>query len=794
MKRNNLNAILLALCPISTIAAGCGSTDDSIDDAVDGNQDEEASPRVENVQLTRLAMTSADKATMLRPINIEVELDVAGEPFDSDVLVGLTADDGELGCVLGAMEAKLDEAGASHLTMNGEFLVKGECALLIDRPDVELFASFDPWGEVDVERNGDTPEDVTTIYDVTRASMLGTEECDDCRIETSVSASPGLDAQLREVSLGSSVAVLPVAANAHQTEMPADSRPHFTVSTGTRIDGLDRGQLPDEGEAYLTYRIRPLADASGTEALDANGMGWAPLLERVDSEDGTAQYFEQTAIETKGGHALQHAATVYIGDDMAERMSVGDWHRVNEFELQTCVGTDFDQAIYAGESAPRDNDCATLPVIVARDFVDATGTSVATRTPEGSAKARRAQSYGVSWGVNNHFAGTNYYNGISFVTWLDLNATDAATKTYGGHTVSGPATWFEAGAKSKATVFNNEMTVLNAYVTAIGYNSGAGGIDAKVEALGQTIMDTGYIGSSTGAELTLEQMLAAAGRSTTTTWDAQYPLVGYSFDDGCGTVSAGIFLKGEIGLDNQETKITVSGGANGGTATGVIAPVAAVLAESKASAGYNGFLSVNISLSMAIDILRVLVPFTSTATANLANNTLSIINSADLTISSLSGTIDFAFDYNYPCLKWAGPFPYSGTCSGEHNHNLASWTGPSQTWNLFTHNGGTYTLGSGSSTTTPIFAGFAIPKNFELPLPLGWLGAGTHTVRLSGTGDADLYVRNGEAPTTSAYDCRPYSGGSDEVCTVTLSEPTEVFAMVRGYSDLSVISLEMTEN
>ncbi len=42
--------------------------------------------------------------------------------------------------------------------------------------------------------------------------------------------------------------------------------------------------------------------------------------------------------------------------------------------------------------------------------------------------------------------------------------------------------------------------------------------------------------------------------------------------------------------------------------------------------------------------------------------------------------------------------------------------------------------------------------------------AGDITAVLSGTGDADLYLRRGEAPTSTDYDCRPYASGSDERC------------------------------
>src|SRR6185295_18699004 len=44
--------------------------------------------------------------------------------------------------------------------------------------------------------------------------------------------------------------------------------------------------------------------------------------------------------------------------------------------------------------------------------------------------------------------------------------------------------------------------------------------------------------------------------------------------------------------------------------------------------------------------------------------------------------------------------------------------------------------------------------------------AGTTSFSVSGgTGDADLYVRRGSAPTTSVFDCRPFVNGNSETCT-----------------------------
>jgi len=54
---------------------------------------------------------------------------------------------------------------------------------------------------------------------------------------------------------------------------------------------------------------------------------------------------------------------------------------------------------------------------------------------------------------------------------------------------------------------------------------------------------------------------------------------------------------------------------------------------------------------------------------------------------------------------------------------------------------------------------------------------------MSGSGDPDLYVRFGSAPTTSAYDCRPYKSGAAETCTLTVpAGQTQAFIAVRGYS------------
>jgi serine protease len=67
--------------------------------------------------------------------------------------------------------------------------------------------------------------------------------------------------------------------------------------------------------------------------------------------------------------------------------------------------------------------------------------------------------------------------------------------------------------------------------------------------------------------------------------------------------------------------------------------------------------------------------------------------------------------------------------------------------------------------------------------PFSVVAGTTFKVAMTGTGDPDLYVQFGAAPTTSSYACRPYLTGAAETCTVTVpAGQTSAYIMVRGYS------------
>ena len=76
--------------------------------------------------------------------------------------------------------------------------------------------------------------------------------------------------------------------------------------------------------------------------------------------------------------------------------------------------------------------------------------------------------------------------------------------------------------------------------------------------------------------------------------------------------------------------------------------------------------------------------------------------------------------------------------------------------------------------------------------------AGTQELVVSisgGTGDADLYVRQGSSnPTTSAYDCRPYKNGNAETCTFTNPTAGTWKIGLRAYSSFSGVTLDICNN
>ncbi len=104
-----------------------------------------------------------------------------------------------------------------------------------------------------------------------------------------------------------------------------------------------------------------------------------------------------------------------------------------------------------------------------------------------------------------------------------------------------------------------------------------------------------------------------------------------------------------------------------------------------------------------------------------------------------------------------------------------------------TGGGGTTVVLQNGVAATGLAGATGVDLKFTLAVPAG--ATSLKFVMAGGTGDADLYVKFGSAPTTSSYDCRPYLGGNNETCNITTAQAGTYYVLVHGYTAYSGISL-----
>ena len=110
---------------------------------------------------------------------------------------------------------------------------------------------------------------------------------------------------------------------------------------------------------------------------------------------------------------------------------------------------------------------------------------------------------------------------------------------------------------------------------------------------------------------------------------------------------------------------------------------------------------------------------------------------------------------------------------------------------------GDYTTGGGgggggsSSVNLPSVSKGKWSSTYTLAVAAGK----TATISIAGgTGDADMYVKAGSAPTTSSYTCRPYKTGNSETCTLTPTSATTYYIKVYAYAPFSGVVLSTSTN
>lgn len=145
---------------------------------------------------------------------------------------------------------------------------------------------------------------------------------------------------------------------------------------------------------------------------------------------------------------------------------------------------------------------------------------------------------------------------------------------------------------------------------------------------------------------------------------------------------------------------------------------------------------------------------------------------------------------------WYGRLATSWTGGGSNATRLSNWLDPgnSGVTVLDGHrNGGTTTP---PPTSTPLTNGVAVTGQgastggelrYTLVVPAG--ASNLRFVSSGGSGDADLYVRFGSAPTTASFDCKSEGNTNAETCTIATAQAGTYHVLLRAYATFSGASL-----
>jgi hypothetical protein len=627
-----------------TFFLGCGDTD--------APPDGETNPRID---LTSIEVTSADELYLLHPVEVAVEAELEGAAYEADVVVGLRTVDGGEGCVIGSMRVSHTGETASWQG-ESEFMIPRTCYQLVDA-DVELFVSFDPWNQLG-DRDDDALVEIAAqsgnldLYAIAAASALGVEGCETCETTRALYSSPGLDAQLQELHASSGVAVIPVAGE--DGVEPDETRYDLALSSRARVVGLDDDQPLDDGQLHLRHTIRPLG--SSDEGL--------PLIDR-----GRDLAEEATPIAVRGHGDLVTSSALSIEGQTRDAIVDGTWSDVSEFEVVTCVEPAFDQAVYLGESAPREDDCGALPIVVVREPVGA-----GEQPQAGAASSNKLYLWSDSWSASSGrgFGTTT----MEPEAWAQMASTDNAATSYKGTEVHSPGVWFEAGFAADGQVFGQSINYADIYATFIAYEFAGGGLAMGASLFTYEIIPEFVIQMYNGVPLSLQEILDASGVSVELSVDKDVSLYGIAFNDDCGTVNAGVWLEGEMGIDANQTTVTSRTTNRGLEVEAVITPYVNISAQSGFEVTYDEYFSG--SLVAQLDILHI--DFPSTGSVEVVNydplsaTRLIFENSAVADFSTLSGSMSYSFIYEIglcPQLPLLPPHCWYA----DHTDTIASWNG-----------------------------------------------------------------------------------------------------------------------
>jgi serine protease len=436
-------------------------------------------------------------------------------------------------------------------------------------------------------------------------------------------------------------------------------------------------------------------------------------------------------------------------------------------------------------------------------FVIAAGNDNADVSGSSPANCNNVIAVGSTTSTGARSSFSNYGSGVdiaapgsSILSTLNAGAQTPGAESYASYSGTSMATPHVAGVvalmqayattpKTPAQIEALIKSTARAFPVAPSQPIGAGIINARaaVEAVNapppNTILDNGVpktgLGAATGASLNYTMAVPAGA-------------TGLKFVMSGGTGDADMYVKfGSAPTDTVYDCRPYVGG-NAETCTIATAQAGTYYVRLKA---YSTFSGVSLTGSYSTG------PSNTAPTANFSFTTSGL--TATFTDSSTDpqnnitsrswnfgdGTTSTATN---PSKTYAAAGTYTVTETVTDAGGLTSSKSASVTVSNVTCGG--LVLCSGTAVTLPSVATGGVSSNYTLVVPAGKTSV-VFTIS-GGTGDADMYVRIGAAPTTTTYNCRPYTSGNAETCTFNAPAAGTYYVNVRAYAAYSGVSLKGT--
>lgn len=608
---------LKTLAATLLFAAGCDSTDTApadgpcVGDACDPRMDG-TGPQVGAARLTALSLESGAPHPN-HAITVAAEFEFAGEAFESEVIVGMRRADGTDGCLIGSIGVAHappggDASAVAAVSARQELVVPALCARIAGE-DLELFVAFDMFANTRfAERDArmatlELPEalpDEEALFVLAEAARMEGCAADDCAPPVQLTPSPGRNAQLRGVRLGSSVITYPIAVGEYaaipaeavevpegEAPAPVDAAwaafptdPHLEITTDLRVLGVAPEERVDQMDLWLTYEIRPAA-----ELVDGDGApverDWRPLARERSTEAGAPELVrdagpppnrgapngdrmfvgEDRIFDLEGPDLRNHAAPVFVDGPLNDLIKPeGIWGGVDEFELRVCLNTTFEDA------ATTTDNCATMPVLMLREFYGPEGRI---DVPADAAEGEYALENRNLWLNGMGYNADSGDGGFSAQIWLERgtwssDSQQTHTTQWGNSLQGNGGTWIEAGLDVTADILRNQdVELAGAYVMGVDFAGGqTDRIQAYMALFGVQLVPEQRIEWPDG-QITLEEILervadARGAEGYDTTYVRALPLLGKRIETDCGGVTAVVEATLELGLSQADTSLTKS--------------------------------------------------------------------------------------------------------------------------------------------------------------------------------------------------------------------------------------------